>query len=662
MMLDERTTQEFFDSIKLIAQKVVDEDVKTKTVVGTVIENILGTDTYKVSYQDIEIVASSMGAIYEAGDQIHILLPNGELSTTKFILGKINNRTPTITFNADGLSDAILKQIQDIINSFNELASDNIVTSVEKQALLPQWEQIQASYKELIENSKDYPEIDTVALTDSYNSLASLMRVIFMDMTTSTEIDGETLRAALSGYLSNDTLIRIALQNALRDEIAYKVTIVSSNGESFKNGIINSTLQAIVMRGKKTISYDISPENFIWYKMNADGSQVPAWEKTGRTIAITSDDIDIKQIFKVDIMVERAIVASDMITIVDLNDIEDIKLTLTSKLSRVQTYDPQTNKIIPDYETSNQVIQASVKKNGEDITSLATIKWFYNEFPIVTDGRFEINNNSLRILRNLTNRENPDMIINCKVSYFSTEYNLTLEDELSLDFTYVSNGEDGKNSFLVNLLHPYGNVIKNGEQQLLLVSLNGYYAEQDVTSLISNRKWFYQDDTVTPASPWYDKDGGVGWSLIKETNTMNGNISAYNTNLLAIGKDAINGSLSIKVVAYFQDYKGAVTTTLIDSTDPITGVILGNTQLKNGEPASLQIEAYLGQMKIIDTSNYTFVWNLELIDNSSRIIGPMEPFTTSTVWPKYGESIILEWGDIPENDNIYVTCKIYRNE
>ena len=89
---------------------------------------------------------------------------------------------------------------------------------------------------------------------------------------------------------------------------------------------------------------------------------------------------------------------------------------------------------------------------------------------------------------------------------------------------------------------------------------------------------------------------------------------------------------------------------------------MGNKQLKNGEPTSLQIEAYLGQMKITDTSNYTFVWNLELVDNSSRIIGPMEPFTTSTVWPKYGEFIILEWGDIPENDNVYVTCKIYRNE
>ena len=661
-MTNEKMMEELFESIRLIARDELNHEMKTKTVVGNIIENILGTDTYRVAYQNIEVVASSLGAIYEAGDQVHVLLPNGELGSTKFILGKTDNRTPTITFNSEGLSDSILKQIQDIINSFNDLASDNIITPVEKQSLFPQWEQIKASYQEVLNLAKQYSEIDTSKLTSDFKNLESLMKVIFMDMNKNTKTDGETLRAALGNYLSTDSSVRLAIQAALRDEISFKATILSSNGESFKNGIINTTLQAIVMRGKKNISLEIPAENFIWSKLKGDGTKQPNWERTGRTIAITSEDIDVKQIFSVEIKVEGAIVAMDIVTIVDLNDVENIKLTLNSKLSRTQTYDPTTNNIIPDYSVTNQMIQAIVKKNGEDITSLAKIEWFYNDEKIVSDGRFQISNNSLLIKRNLTDKDNPDMVIRCKVSYFSSEYNLTLDDELSLDFTYVSNGEDGKNSFLVNLLHPYGNVIKNGEQQLLLVSLNGYYAEQDVTSLISNRKWFYQDDTVTSASPGYDKDGGVGWSLIKENNTMDGNISAYNTNLLAIGKDAINGSLSIKVVAYFQDYKGAVTTTLIDSTDPITGVILGNTQLKNGEPTSLQIEAYLGQMKIIDTSNYTFVWNLELIDNSSRIIGPMESFTTNTVWPKYGESIILEWGDIPENDNIYVTCKIYRNE
>lgn len=661
-MTNEKMMEELFESIRLIARDEITNELKTKTVVGTIIENVLGTDTYRVSYKTIEIVASSLGAVYKAGDQVHVLLPAGELGDTKFILGKTDNRTPTITFNADGLSDSILKQLQDIINSFNDLASDNIITPVEKQTLLPQWEQIKASYQEVLELTKTYPEIDTTKLTSDYKNLESLMKVIFMDMNKNTEIDGETLRTALGNYLNTDSAVRLAVQAALRDEITFKATILSSNGESFKNGIINTTLQAVVMRGKKNISLEIPAENFIWNKLKGDGTKQPNWEKTGRTIAITSEDVDVKQIFSVEIKVEDAIVAMDIVTIVDLNDIENIKLTLNSKLSRTQTFDPTTNNIIPDYTVTNQMIQASVKKNAEDITSLATIKWFYNDEPIVNDGRFQISNNSLLIKRNLTDRDNPDMIIRCKVSYFSSEYNLTLEDELSLDFTYIANGEDGKNSFLTTLLHPYGTVIKNESQPVLLVSLNGHYAEEDVTSLISNRKWFYADESITSASPCYDKDGGVGWSLIQEGNNFNGGISGFNTNILSVSGSAINGSISIKGVAYFKDYKGAATTSLLDSTDPLNVVILGNNVLKDGEPTSLKVEVYIGKEKITDLSKYTIMWTLNASSNASTqsIVGPM-PYAGETIWPKYGESIIVEWGEVSDGHNTFLDVKIFED-
>lgn len=658
-------SQELFDAIRLIARNEIEKQSSTDTVIGTVIERVESSDAYKVSYQNIEILASSMGGRYNAGDSVYVMLPKGRLDGVKFIIGKTNDRTPTITTNANGLSDSTLGMIQDIINNFNDLISDNKVTPVEKQSLQVQWEQIKKSYQEILNNSSPYPEIDLTGLNSKYKTLESLMNVILGNMETTTEVDGNTVRQVLSNYLTEDTSVRVLIQEALRNEITYKVDIVSTNGESFKNGVINTILKVIAMRGKKTITSSFEPENIRWYKMKDDGSILPNWSRTGKSIPITSEDVDIKQVFVVQLYVEEAMVAQDTITIVDLNDIENIKLSLTPKLSRTQTFDPTTKNIIPDYTIQNQVIQAKTLKGADDITSLVTHKWYYNGELITNDGRFEIQNNALFIKRNLMDSENPTMMIDCKVSYYSEEYNLTLEDSLSLDFSYVSNGEDGedgKNALLVNVLHPYGTTIKNKQQSLLLVSLQAYFADKDVLSLLSNRKWFYADESVNSSSPYYDKDGGVGWSLISETNNLNGALNGYDTNILSISGNGFNGSISIKVVAYFEEFKGAATTTLIDSTDPITGVILGNTQLKNGEPTSLQIEAYLGQMKITDTSNYTFVWNLELVDNSSRIIGPMEPFTKTTVWPKYGESIILEWGDIPENDNVYVTCKIYRNE
>ena len=118
-------SQELFDAIRLIARNEIEKQSSTDTVIGTVIERVESSDAYKVSYQNIEILASSMGGRYNAGDSVYVMLPKGRLDGVKFIIGKTNDRTPTITTNANGLSASTLGMIQDIINNFNDLISDN---------------------------------------------------------------------------------------------------------------------------------------------------------------------------------------------------------------------------------------------------------------------------------------------------------------------------------------------------------------------------------------------------------------------------------------------------------------------------------------------------------------------------------------------------------
>lgn len=54
-------SQELFDAIRLIARNEIEKQSSTDTVIGTVIERVESSDAYKVSYQNIEILASSMG-------------------------------------------------------------------------------------------------------------------------------------------------------------------------------------------------------------------------------------------------------------------------------------------------------------------------------------------------------------------------------------------------------------------------------------------------------------------------------------------------------------------------------------------------------------------------------------------------------------------------
>lgn len=79
------------------------------------------------------------------------------------------------------------------------------------------------------------------------------------------------------------------------DTSAFKVEIAASNGTTFKNSQGTTDLIARVYNGKDPITSDIQPSDFIWYKINKDGTHDTAWEQAhtnvGNTVTVTAADI-----------------------------------------------------------------------------------------------------------------------------------------------------------------------------------------------------------------------------------------------------------------------------------------------------------------------------------------------------------------------------------
>lgn len=629
-MDQDKIVQDLFRSVELIAEKKISELDAPQVIVGTIIERLNNSDAYSISYLNTEITASSLGGLYNKGDEVFVLLPSG-LNKTKFILGKTNNRTPTFTFNGEGLSEKDLALLQGIINEIQDLSSDNVISPIEKQSLQVQWQNIQKSYSEVMEMVKPYSDdIDTTQLKESFNSLQTLFLTILANMEVSTPIDGESFRNAVAGYLALDKDTRLAVQAALREELTYKVDIFSSNGETFKNGVIDTLLSAIVMRGKNVITDAIGPTNIIWKKLDGMGGEIPGWIRTGRSISINQDEVDGKQIFQVSIQVDQAIVAKDIVTIVDLNDIGNVSLSATTSKNKVQTYNPETGNFTPDYSVDNQEITITAVYGGEDVTLDSVFTWFYNDQEIVSpDNRFTLNNNRLVIKKNIMDTtNNPSMKIKANARYYNPDYKVDVDNIIEIDFSCV---KDGDTPILAQIIAPKGTVIKNEGVDLSATTI----LRQGNTLLTpSSIRWFSSSNTET-------------WTEIPLTRDLN---------TIAILRETINGTLHVKSEAYYKDdiYQSSVIS-FADLLDTVNPVIIGSGLFKDDATNTYTADIYLGQELVSDPElYYDIVWSITNHEMGASLF--------NGTWPKRGKTITVSASEIPDNPGIALILSVFKKE
>jgi hypothetical protein len=92
----------------------------------------------------------------------------------------------------------------------------------------------------------------------------------------------------------------------LENDIVYKVEIESTNGLIFKNGNINTILNAKVYRGTQDVTDTIDASRFKWTRISDDPVADEAWNSahsTGtKSITVTSDDVHVRATFRVDIL------------------------------------------------------------------------------------------------------------------------------------------------------------------------------------------------------------------------------------------------------------------------------------------------------------------------------------------------------------------------
>ena len=86
-----------------------------------------------------------------------------------------------------------------------------------------------------------------------------------------------------------------------------QVSVTSSGGDVFKNGVGSTTLTAKLFRGGEEIDSAGTTYAYKWYKYDKDSALVANWGgagidyKTGKTLSVGSNDVDVKATFIVEV-------------------------------------------------------------------------------------------------------------------------------------------------------------------------------------------------------------------------------------------------------------------------------------------------------------------------------------------------------------------------
>lgn len=101
--------------------------------------------------------------------------------------------------------------------------------------------------------------------------------------------------------LLGDELYAITTLNKIYDgDSAIQVIIASTQGTTFKNGVISSMLTASVFRGAEDITDRIHDSEFRWFRTSRNPDEDDRWNnppKTGKTIEVTDKDISVRATF-----------------------------------------------------------------------------------------------------------------------------------------------------------------------------------------------------------------------------------------------------------------------------------------------------------------------------------------------------------------------------
>ena len=96
----------------------------------------------------------------------------------------------------------------------------------------------------------------------------------------------------------------------VENNVTYKIEIFSTNGNAFRNDIIDTTLIAIVYKGKEDITASLPQSAFRWKRVSDNAAGDAVWNQIHETfysniLVITGDDVDGRAVFNCQVTINQ---------------------------------------------------------------------------------------------------------------------------------------------------------------------------------------------------------------------------------------------------------------------------------------------------------------------------------------------------------------------
>lgn len=149
-------------------------------------------------------------------------------------------------------------------------------------------------WKKLTETTGVYEGVTTNTITIFPNSITNIgvFKCGVTDTDSSSATYNSTFWDTVTFIDNNDPLV---------------ITVTSTGGSIFKNGTGTSTLRALVYQAGYEVDSTGTEYTYKWYKYDKDGNMDINWGgtgisyKTGKSVSVTSSDVDVKSTFQCEI-------------------------------------------------------------------------------------------------------------------------------------------------------------------------------------------------------------------------------------------------------------------------------------------------------------------------------------------------------------------------
>ncbi len=184
------------------------------------------------------------------------------------------NSAQTAASNAQTTANTALTNANNALTQLTNIASDNILSPVEKQSVKREWDDIVNEKQKIVDQAYPYYDVSTTAYTNAYDALNTYITPLLSNLNSDSTIDGPTFRSKFNSYY-------LERQNLL-NSIAEQARRVAKNGGNFLDWqqlqLCNYPITSAAYTNFATGIYGDAAENAIVLAETPFGTMDKVWE------------------------------------------------------------------------------------------------------------------------------------------------------------------------------------------------------------------------------------------------------------------------------------------------------------------------------------------------------------------------------------------------